>query len=179
LPLATNCLFALGEIAECRLAGCHDESLWPRDDADAAIGCECCQLSEEHVADTPPSEQDLKGFGNLLRSILWRQEMYNSALETRLARLESTVEERAQLRAAMDEDISRLHLERDLLQAIHDTQSDHTRRLTNLEDKVDALEDKVDALGGKVDVLEGKMDLVQAGVETIRDLLVRDSGTGS
>jgi chromosome segregation ATPase len=87
---------------------------------------------------------------------------WRDRVETRLGKLEASVEEQARLRAAMDEDLRKLHVERKMLQAIQDTQSDHTRRLTTLESKVDTLESKV--------------DLVHIGVEAIRELLERDPG---
>ena len=54
---------------------------------------------------------------------------WRDTVEARLGTLETKVGEEARLRAAMDEDISRLHIERNLLQALHDTQSEHTATL--------------------------------------------------
>src|SRR5215471_6527108 len=54
---------------------------------------------------------------------------WRDTVEARLGTLETRVGEEARLRAAMDEDISRLHIERNLLQALHDTQSEHTATL--------------------------------------------------
>ncbi len=51
---------------------------------------------------------DLEDFGQ------WRD-----SVETRLVKLEVTVGEQARLRAAMDEDLSKLHVERKLLERVH------------------------------------------------------------
>ena len=62
---------------------------------------------------------DLEGFGQ------WRR-----TVDTRLGTLETRVAEQASLRAQMDEDMSELRVEfraqRTLLQALHDTQQEHS-----------------------------------------------------
>jgi hypothetical protein len=87
---------------------------------------------------------------------------WRDSVETRLGRLEVTVEEQARLRAAMDEDLSKLHVERDLLQALHDTQQDHTAQLAELRQEV-----------------ETGFGRVQVGVEAIRDILDRNLNSGN
>jgi len=72
----------------------------------------------------------------------------------------------ARLRAATDEDLIGLHVERKLLQSLHDTQSDHTRRLTKLETAMERVE-------GRLGVVEGTLKKVHAGVELISDKLDR------
>ena len=66
---------------------------------------------------------DLEGFGQ------WRR-----TVDTRLGTLETRVAEQASLRAQMDEDMSNLKVEfraqRGLLQALHDTQQEHTTVLS-------------------------------------------------
>ena len=62
----------------------------------------------------------------------------------------------------LGEDLSKLHLERDLLQALHDTQQDHTARLTRLETGLGELRQEV----REVQTGFGR---VQVGVEAIRD----------
>ena len=66
---------------------------------------------------------DLEGFGQ------WRR-----TVDTRLGTLETRVAEQASLRAQMDEDMSNLKVEfraqRRLLQALHDTQQEHTTVLS-------------------------------------------------
>ncbi len=92
---------------------------------------------------------------------------WRDSVETRLARLEVTVGEQARLRAAMDEDLSKLHVERKLLQSLHDTQQDHTARLTRLETGQERLETGQEEL-------QAKLERVHLGVEAIRDMLDRD-----
>jgi hypothetical protein len=92
---------------------------------------------------------------DLEHSAKWRNE-----IEERVSTLESTVGEQARLRAVMGEDLTRLHVERDLLQALHDTQSDHTRLLTKLETGQEELRQE--------------LRTVHIGVEVIRDLLNRN-----
>jgi uncharacterized coiled-coil protein SlyX len=66
---------------------------------------------------------DLEGFGQ------WRR-----TVDTRLGTLETRVAEQASLRAQMDQDMSELRVEfraqRTLLQALHDTQQEHTMVLS-------------------------------------------------
>src|SRR5580693_10767774 len=54
---------------------------------------------------------------------------WRDTIETRLDRVEVRVEEEARLRAAMDKDLSGVRVERNVLQALHDTQSEHTTLL--------------------------------------------------
>lgn len=54
---------------------------------------------------------------------------WRSTVDARLSTLEAKVEQEARLRAAMDEDLSGARAERKVLQALHDTQSEHTRQL--------------------------------------------------
>jgi len=66
---------------------------------------------------------DLEGFGQ------WRR-----TVDSRLGTLETRVAEQANLRAQMDEDMSELRVEfraqRTLLQALHDTQQEHSATLS-------------------------------------------------
>jgi hypothetical protein len=64
---------------------------------------------------------------------------WRGSVEERLGTLDETVKREAGLRVAMDEELSKLHVERDLLQALHDTQQDHNRRLTKVEDKLEVV----------------------------------------
>src|SRR6185437_8415124 len=54
---------------------------------------------------------------------------WRDTVDARLSTLEARVDEEARLRAAMDEDLSGARAERKVLQALHDTQSEHTRQL--------------------------------------------------
>jgi hypothetical protein len=97
--------------------------------------------------------------GDLEDSRQWRD-----SVEARLGRLETTVEEQARLRAAMDEDLSKLHVERKLLQSLHDTQQEHTAQLRELREGQGELRTVVER--------------VHVGVEAIRGLLDRNLDSG-
>jgi chromosome segregation ATPase len=94
---------------------------------------------------------------------------WRDTIEKRLGTLETRVGEEAGLRAAMDEDLTRLHVTRDMLQSLHDTQSDHTRRLTKLEDGQQRLEN------GQQELKE-KLQEVHVGVQLIVSKLDRVTG---
>ena len=82
---------------------------------------------------------------------------WRGSVEERLGTLNKTVERESGLRAAMDEELRKLHVERDLLQALHDTQQDHNGRLTKVEDKLTKV--------------ENKLEVVNVGVQTIIGML--------
>jgi predicted nuclease with TOPRIM domain len=82
---------------------------------------------------------------------------WRGSVEERLGTLNETVDREAGLRAAMDEELSKLHVERDLLQALHETQQDHNGRLTKVEDRLTKVEDK--------------LEVVNVGVQTIIGML--------
>jgi chromosome segregation ATPase len=92
---------------------------------------------------------------------------WRDTVETRLGKLEATVEEQERLRAAMDEDMSSLKVEfraqRKLLQSLHDTQHEHTALLSEHTAQLQELR-------------EGQGEIL-AGVAVIRDLLERDPGS--
>jgi chromosome segregation ATPase len=117
-------------------------------------------------------------------------------LEGRAAVLEATVKEEAGLRAKMDSDLGEMKAtliaHKHSLQALHDTQSDHTKRLTRIEDKatrieervgsiegrvgsiedrVGSIEDRVGSIEGRVGSIEQKLGDVRIGVHAILDLL--------
>ena len=110
-------------------------------------------------------------------------------LEGRMTTLEGTVEREAALRAKMDEDQSSiaatLRAHSGLLQALHDTQQDHTRRLTgiegrlgnvegrlgNVEVRLGNVEDDLGVVKVRLGIVEEKLDTVHIGVHAILDLL--------
>ena len=103
-------------------------------------------------------------------------------LEGRVTVFERTVEREAALRAKMDEDQSSitaaLKARGRSLQALHDTQQDHTRRLTRIEDRLGNVEDRlgnVEVRLGNVEVRLGNVEeglgTVKIGVHAIIDLL--------
>jgi chromosome segregation ATPase len=113
----------------------------------------------------------------------------HARLEGRVTVLERTVEREAALRAKMDEDQSNitatLNAHGTLLQALHDTQQDHTRRLTRVEDRLTRVEDRLTGVEGRLGnvevrlgnveddlgVVKEKLDTVHIGVHAILDLL--------
>jgi hypothetical protein len=129
---------------------------------------------------------------------------WRDSVEVRLGKLEAVSEKHGerfdrdeQLFGAMDRDLGSLHAEfraqRSMLQALHDTQSDHTARLTRLEDgvqglnakvggldvRVQSLDVRVQSLDVRVQHLEVGMREVQAGVQTIIGLLDRSLDGGN
>ena len=92
-------------------------------------------------------------------------------LEGRVAVLETTVKEEASLRAKMDSDLGEMKAtliaHKHSLQALHDTQSDHTNRLTRIEDKLGNVENRVESLDGKVTNLDGKVEHIQGKVTSL------------
>ncbi len=100
---------------------------------------------------------DLEGFAE------WRD-----SIESRVSTLEVTVETEARVRAQMDNDMSNLSVKLDaqgrLLQALADTQSDHTAMLTDHTARLARLE----AGQAKLEAGQAK---VLAGVQAIIGLL--------
>jgi len=103
-------------------------------------------------------------------------------LKGRVTVLETTVEREAALRAKMDEDQSNLTATLKAhgrsLQALHDTQQDHTRRLTRIEGRLGNVEGRrgnVEVRLGNVEndlvTVKEKLDTVHTGVHAILDLL--------
>ena len=103
-------------------------------------------------------------------------------LEGRVTVLETTVEREAALRAKMDEDQSNLTATLKAhgrsLQALHDRQQDHTRRLTRIEGRLGNVEGRlgnVEVRLGNVEndlvTVKEKLDTVHTGVHAILDLL--------
>jgi hypothetical protein len=94
-------------------------------------------------------------------------------LEQRVTYLEDRVESESGLRAMMDLDQSRIMVRLDaqdrLLQALADTQSDHTARLTRVEDGQQRLEE-----GQQQQQLVESVGTVREGIETIL-VLLRDA----
>jgi septal ring factor EnvC (AmiA/AmiB activator) len=126
---------------------------------------------------------------------------WRGTIESRVTTLESTVKTEASVRAAMDKDMSDLKTEfraqRSLLQALADTQSEHTEmlrdhtkmlqshgeRLTHLEAGVADLQAGVADLKTQVADLRTGLATVGVGVQTIIGLLDREieaePGTGA
>jgi predicted nucleic acid-binding Zn-ribbon protein len=96
-------------------------------------------------------------------------------IRRRLDVLESRMDSEASLRAMMDLDhaslVTRFDAQDNLLRALAVTQSEHTKRLTRLEGKVDRLEGKVDGLEGGQRDLQGAVARVEVGLQTIITLL--------
>jgi chromosome segregation ATPase len=101
--------------------------------------------------------------------------VWRGQVDSRLSTLEVTVETEARVRAQMDQDMSDLRLQfdaqRSLLQAVAQTQSehtamlrDHTIRLTGLEAGVARLDGRVSNVEAGVARLDGRVSNVEAGV---------------
>jgi hypothetical protein len=116
-------------------------------------------------------------------------QQWRDSIETRVGTLEETAKTQARLRAAMDFDMGKMQAEfraqRSMLQALHDTQQDHTRRLTNVEgelvnvkdrltnveDRLTNVGDRLTNVGDRLTNVEGGLDLVRVGIETIHGKL--------
>ena len=100
---------------------------------------------------------------------------WRDRVESRLGTLEATVGEQAGLRAAMDEDMGDLKAEfgiqKKLIEAVRDTQSDHTKRLTALETGVQETKARVGAVEARLGVVEATLKKVHVGVDAILALL--------
>ena len=107
---------------------------------------------------------------------------WRGSVDDRLGTLEAKVETEAQLRAAMDRDMGTLSAkfgaQERLIQAVSDTQSDHTRqlrtidgRLGKVEGRLGQVEGRLEQVEGRLDQVEGKLDLVHVGVQAIHTLL--------
>jgi len=96
-------------------------------------------------------------------------------LEGRVTVLEVTVEREAGLRAKMDSDLGDIKATQAAhtrsLQALHDTQSDHTRRLTRVEDRLGSVEGRLGSVEGRLGSVEEQLADVRIGVHAILDLL--------
>jgi uncharacterized coiled-coil protein SlyX len=136
---------------------------------------------------------DLEGFGQ------WRR-----TVDTRLGTLETRVAEQASLRAQMDEDMSELRVEfraqRTLLQALHDTQQEHSATLREhgamlrdhgamlrdhgaiLRDHSAQLRDHGAILrdhSAQLTALQTGQQRIMAGVDAIREMLDRTLNSGN
>jgi uncharacterized coiled-coil protein SlyX len=122
---------------------------------------------------------DLEGFGQ------WRR-----TVDSRLGTLETRVAEQASLRAQMDEDMSELKVEfraqRTLLQALHDTQQEHSATLREhgvmLREHGAMLTDHGATLrehGTQLTALQTGQQRIMAGVDAIREMLGRTLNSGN
>ena len=122
---------------------------------------------------------DLEGFGQ------WRR-----TVDTRLGTLETRVAEQASLRAQMDQDMSELRVEfraqRTLLQALHDTQQEHSATLREhgaiLREHGAILRDHGAILrdhGTQLTALQTGQQRIMAGVDAIREMLDRTLNSGN
>jgi chromosome segregation ATPase len=96
-------------------------------------------------------------------------------LEGRVTVLEASVEREAVLRAQMDEDQSNitqtLKAHTRSLQALHDTQQDHTRRLTGIEGRLTNVEVRLGNVEDDLRDVKVELGDVKIGVHAILDLL--------
>jgi hypothetical protein len=114
---------------------------------------------------------------------------WRDTIETRLDRVEVRVEEEARLRAAMDKDLSGVRVERNVLQALQDTQSEHTTLLrehttllrehtTLLREHTTLLREHTTQLRELDEKMRTGFERLQVGVNAILGLLRRDPDSG-
>jgi hypothetical protein len=105
---------------------------------------------------------------------------WRDSIESRVGRLEVTVETEARLRAQMDRDLSNLGVKLDaqgrLLQALADTQSEHTAILAEHTAILADHTTRLTKLEAGMERLEAGQATVLAGVQTIIGLLDRQVG---
>src|SRR5580693_9255922 len=103
-------------------------------------------------------------------------------LRRRLDTVESRLDSESGLRAMMDHDLAKLTVRLDaqdrLLRALSTTQSDHTQRLTRIEDRLGGLEvrftgleERFTGLEEQFGRVEGTVSRVEVGVQAILGLL--------
>ena len=96
-------------------------------------------------------------------------------LRRRLDTVESRLDSESGLRAMMDHDLAKLAVRLDaqgrLLRALSATQSDHTQRLTRIEDRLGGLEEQFGAIVERFGRVEGTVNRVEVGVRAILGLL--------
>jgi chromosome segregation ATPase len=135
--------------------------------------------------------EDMMG-DNLEDFAQWRRTMEArvGTLETKVGEHAFAIRRQEELQAAMDEDMSKVQAEfraqRGLLQALRDTQSDHTRRLTtiegkllNVEGRLGNVEGRLGNVEGRLENVEGTLHKVHTGVEAIREMLDRTLNSGT
>lgn len=105
-------------------------------------------------------------------------------LEGRMTALEATVKEEATLRAKTDLELSKITLtlsaQKFSLQALHDTQSDHTRRLTIMEDDLRTVKRDVKDLKQDVGILKQDVGILKQDVGALKQdvgILKEEVGT--
>jgi chromosome segregation ATPase len=101
-------------------------------------------------------------------------------IRRRLETLESRMNHESDLRAMMDLDQASLSARFDaqdrLLRALSHTQSDHTARLTRLEDGLIRIEGGLIRLDGRVTNVEGKVTRVEGRLTRVEGRLTRVEG---
>jgi hypothetical protein len=99
-------------------------------------------------------------------------QQWRDNIETRVGKLEATVRTEADLRAAMDFDMGKMQAEfraqRSMLQALHDVQQDHTRRLTGVEDRLTGVEDRLTGVDDRLTGVEDRLGQVESGLDLVR-----------
>ena len=107
---------------------------------------------------------------------------WHDSVEARLGRLEAVSdrqEDRAEyhkgLIGSMDHDLSKMQVEfraqRSMLQALHDTQTEHTRRFTKIEGRLDGVETRLGGVETRLDGLEGRLGGVEGRLGGVEESL--------
>jgi chromosome segregation ATPase len=111
-------------------------------------------------------------------------QQWRDSIGARVGTLEATVRTEAHLRATMDFDMGKMQAEfraqRSMLQALHDTQQDHTRRLTGVEGRLTGVEGRLTGVEGRLTGVEGRLTGVEGRLTGVEDRLtgVEDRLTG-
>jgi predicted nuclease with TOPRIM domain len=107
-------------------------------------------------------------------------QQWRDNIEDRVGTLEATVKTEAQLRATMDFDMGKMQAEfraqRSMLQALHDTQQDHTRRLTGVEGRLTGVEGRLTGVEGRLTGVEGRLTGVEGELVNVKDRLTNVEG---
>jgi len=111
-----------------------------------------------------------------------RQDMFDARLTT----LEDKVRIQADMRAAMDSDLSDIKLEqraqRGMLQALGTTQSEQGADIRVIKDRLTGVEGRLTGVEGRLGTVESTLGNVQIGVQTIIAMLdrhIEDHGPGA
>src|ERR1700689_2530173 len=99
-------------------------------------------------------------------------QQWRDSIEARVGTLEETAKTEARLRAAMDFDMGKMQAEfraqRSMLQALHDVQQDHTRRLPGVEGRLTGVEGRLTEVEGELVNVKDRLTNVEGGLELVR-----------
>jgi hypothetical protein len=107
-------------------------------------------------------------------------QQWRDSIEARVGTLEATVTTEAHLRATMDFDMGKMQAEfraqRSMLQALHDTQQDHNRRLAGVEGRLTGVEGRLMGVEGELVNVKDRLTNVEGGLVNVKDRLTNVEG---